>query len=107
MFLEAQELLMDSPWITNIDENSTDIKNDSDEIKVKRENQTKHNSFKNHPVTLPSYAAYNTAVDNITDIQFIRDELASDIIAIDNISRLKTSDQTSVIQSPDLSFSSE
>ena len=45
MFLEAQELLMDSPWITNIDENSTDIKNDSDEIKVKRENQTKNNSF--------------------------------------------------------------
>ena len=38
MFLEAQELLMDSPWITNIDhidEHSSDIKDDADEIKVK------------------------------------------------------------------------
>ena len=37
-FIEAQELLMDSPWITNIDhidEHSTDIKDDADEIKVK------------------------------------------------------------------------
>ena len=52
---------------------------------------------------MPSYAEYNTDMDTITDIQFTTDDLASDITAIDTISHLKTS----VIQSPDLSFSSE
>ena len=45
MFLEAQELLMDSPWITNIDPidaNSTDIRNVVGENKIESENRTEN-----------------------------------------------------------------
>ena len=47
MFLEAQELPMDSTWITNIDPidaNSTNIRNVVDENKIKSENRTENSS---------------------------------------------------------------
>ena len=91
MLHEAQDLLMNSPWITSIeriDESSTEIKNIE-------------------PVTLAVLADYSTDVNTVTDIQLTGDDLDSDNNASDNISHFKTSHQTSVIPSPDLSFSSE
>ena len=92
MFLEAQDLLLNSPWITNIEiqggekEKHTDTKC---EFKVKEETQEIYPS---------PYDKYDTDVDNITDIHFTSDDLAGDKNDIQRVSNPKTAGYTSVIK---------
>ena len=92
MFLEAQDLLLNSPWITNIEiqggekEKHTDTKC---EFKVKEETQEIYPS---------PYDKYDTDVDSITDIHFTSDDLAGDINDIQSVSKTSIAGYTSVIQ---------
>ena len=90
MFLEAQDLLLNSPWITNVN-----INGEKDHLTEKEEEQEESNP---NPITVPSFASYNTDIDTITDLQFTSDDLASDINTDQSAYNPKTSDYTSVIQ---------
>ena len=90
MFLEAQDLLLNSAWITNI--------NISAEKEALTEKEEEREGSTPNQITVPLFNKYNTDVDTITDIQFTSDDLASDIDTEQSVSHPKTSDYTSVIQ---------
>ena len=90
MFLEAQDLLLNSAWITNI--------NISAEKEALTEKEEEREGSTPNQITVPLFNKYNTDVDTITDIQFTSDDLASDIDTEQRVSHPKTSDYTSVIQ---------
>ena len=75
MFLEAQELVTNSDWLTNITE--TDIENDYDFLAVPSKSED---------------------VDSITNLQFTSKELSVDFDAIQGGYLSESSAQTSVIQ---------
>ena len=80
MFLEAQELVKNSDWLTNITE--TDMENDYDFLAVPSKSED---------------------VDSITNLQFTSKELSVDFDAIQGGYLSESSAQTSVIQSHGLS----
>jgi hypothetical protein len=80
MFLEAQELVNNSQWLTNI---------------------TQMNTESEYDFLAPS-SKYDD-VDSITDLQFSSGELSDDFHAIHGSYRPESSAQTSVIQSHGLS----
>ena len=84
MFLEAQELVNNSHWLTNITE--MDTENEYDFLAV----SSKYDD-----------------VDSITDLQFASGELSDDFDAIHGIYRPESFAQTSVIQSHGLSLIEE
>ena len=84
MFLEAQDLLKNSHWLTNITE--MDTNNDYD--------------------FLAASSKYDD-VDSITDLQFSNGELCEDFDAIRGSYQAESSAQRSVIQSHGLSSTGE
>ena len=84
MFLEAQDLLKNSHWLTNITE--MDTNNDYD--------------------FLAASSKYDD-VDSITDLQFSNGELCEDFDAIHGSYQAESSAQRSVIQSHGLSSTGE
>ena len=94
MFSEAQDLLMNSPWITtlhsSIDKESSlttepIVQDVSSAKKVKTEivpeKETKNLTWLHLP------PCQDTNIDNITDLHFTTDELPTDISAIHNFSQ--------------------
>ena len=95
MFEEAQELLVNSPWITNIS-----VMNEIDSFA----SRTEQNARKS-PEDKPYFSDQNfnlekesRDIDKITDLHFSTEELESDVNAIQSGSVPATSSQTSVIQ---------
>ena len=80
MFVEAQELVNNSQWLTNITQMNTENEYDF----------------------LAASSKYED-VDSITDLQFASGELSDDFHAIHGSYRPESSAQTSVIQSHGLS----
>eukprot|EP00092_Neocalanus_flemingeri_P013650 GFUD01014723.1.p1 GENE.GFUD01014723.1~~GFUD01014723.1.p1 ORF type:complete len:596 (+),score=126.01 GFUD01014723.1:60-1847(+) len=109
MFLEAQDLLMNSPWITTIDPsidkelslNTETVNQDVGGAKIIKTENVLNTTTRNMDwLTLPSLNVPN--IDSITDLQFTKDELPTDISAIHNFSRYEPQTYTSVIQRPGL-----
>jgi len=95
MFEEAQELLVNSPWITNIS-----VMNEIDSFA----SRTEQNARKS-PEDKPYFSDQNfnlekesRDIDKITDLHFSTEELESDVNAIQSGSVPATFGQTSVIQ---------
>jgi len=87
MFSEAQDLMINSPWITNI------IPNNNFEEKKESE------MTEDDPLKFQAYTKYNVDVDSITDLQFTSEELPKDIEVINKFAHPEPSTPTSVIQS--------
>ena len=85
MFLEAQDILLKSPWITNI--------NISGEKEHLTEKEEKREGTNLNPITIPRFSKYNTNVDPFTS-----DDLERHIHIDQGVSHPKTSDYTYVIQ---------
>jgi len=89
MFIEAQELIKNSPWLTNLTGGEVTPKNAPEE------------NEQNMP-WLQSANKYDD-VDSITDLHFTSDDLNSDVNAIHPFPPAQSYSQRSVIQSPGFS----
>merc|ERR1719483_1112628 len=92
MFSEAQDLLINSPWITNIIPN------------IHHEDKIQSQMVEDDLLKSPAYTKYNVDVDSITDLQFTSEELPTDIEVIHKFSHPEASTPTSVIQSSHFSI---
>ena len=113
MFEEAQELLVNSPWITNIS-----VMNEIDSFASRTEQHARKSpeepnarkspeerNARKSPEDKPYFSDQNfnlekesRDIDKITDLHFSTEELESDVNAIQNGSVPATFGQTSVIQ---------
>ena len=91
MFIEAQDLLLNSPWIANIEMGGEKEKHMDKECEFKVKKETKE-------IYPNPYDKYDNDVDNITDIHFTSEDLVSDMNDTVSVSIPKAAGYTSVIQ---------